>query len=178
MNHGPIAPMEIAPEPNRSADERDTLVEFIEYFRSVLIRKAVGLTSRQMNQRVGASTLTIGGLLKHSALVEDHWFEHTWLGRDAPEPWAAVDWEVTPDWDFDSAPDNEPVELLVLFEKSVARSRAAITDSYDLDALAPIESRLGQTSLRWILVHIIEEYARHCGHADLIRESIDGQTGD
>ncbi len=178
MDHRLIAPIEIATEPNRAAGERDTLVAFVDYFRSVLVRKAVGLTQGQMSQRNGASTLTIGGLLKHSALVEDHWFEHTWLGHDEPEPWAAVDWETTPDWDFDSARHDEPTELLALLEESVARSRAAIADSYDLDALAALESRLGETSLRWILVHMIEEYARHCGHADLIREHIDGQTGD
>lgn len=168
----------LATEPLRSAGERETLIGLLDYFRSVLVRKAVGLTRQQLGQRLGPSTLTLGGLVKHAALVEDHWFEHTWSGRDSPEPWATVDWEATPDWEFETAAQDQPSELLDLFEQAVARSRAAIANSYDLDALAPIESRLGPTSLRWILIHLIEEHARHCGHADLIRESIDNQTGD
>ncbi len=81
-----------------------------------------------------------------------------------------------PDWDFESAADDEPEQLLALFDAAVERSRLAIESSVDLDAT--VESRDRTISLRWILVHMIEEYARHCGHADLIRESIDGSTDD
>ena len=173
-----IAPPELAAEPARNADERDTLVAFLEYFRSVLIRKAGGLDTAQLDARVGASTLTIGGLLKHMAFVEDHWFHHVLLGNDYPEPWASADWDSSPDWEFDTARDDSPAELLVQFETSVGRSRIALASTPDLDIVASVELHGEATAVRWILVHMIEEYARHCGHADLIRESIDGVTGD
>jgi uncharacterized damage-inducible protein DinB len=173
-----IGPIPLAPDPDRAAGERQTLVEFLDYFRSVLLRKASGLTNAQLSTRLAPSTLTIGGLLKHMAGVEDHWFTHTWLGAAYPEPWATADDGTNPDWDFDSAAGDTPEQLHELFEAALARSRAAIDGADDLDRLAALESRLGATSLRWILVHMIEEYARHIGHADLIRESLDGATDD
>jgi len=173
-----IPPLDISPWPPRATHERTTLVGFLESFRSVLLRKAVGLGPSQLDTRVGVSTLTIGGLLKHMAFVEDHWFHHVLLGNDYPDPWASVDWSASPDWEFDSARDDAPDALLAQFETSVGRSRTALASAPDLDAPAAKESGGEATSLRWILVHMIEEYARHCGHADLIRESIDGVTGD
>ena len=125
---------------------------------------------------VPPSNLTLGGLVKHMALVEHSWFAHNWLGEPPAEPWASVDWDADPDWEFDTAGDDEPGQLLAWFEASIDASRRAIADSHDLSATA--ESRGRVISLRWILVHMIEEYARHCGHADLIRQAIDGATGD
>ena len=171
-----IGPIELAPEPPFAVDERDTLVTFLDYYRSVFLRKMTGLTAEQLMATLPPGTLTLGGLLKHMALVEDSWFSSNWEGSPEVEPWASADWEADRDWDFHSASDDQPAELLALFTDAVERSRAAIADSHDLSATA--ESRGRVISLRWILVHMIEEYARHCGHADLIRESIDGQTGD
>ncbi len=173
-----IAPRELAAEPQRSAGEYDTLVAFLDYFRSVLIRKASGLDASQLATTLGRSTLTIGGLVKHMAFVEDFWFEGVLLGNDAPQPWASADWAASPDWEFDTAANDSPAELLEQFRTSVARSDVAIASVADLDTLAARRSHDEPTNLRWILVHMIEEYARHCGHADLIRESIDGVTGD
>jgi uncharacterized damage-inducible protein DinB len=169
-------PVDLAAEPRYVGDERTTLTEFLDYYRSVLLRKAAGLTPRQLATSFGASTLTIGGLLKHMALVEQSWFGECWLGEPAIEPWVSVDWTATPDWDFESAAHDTPQQLSTLFTAAVERSRAAIEGCNDLDAT--VESRQRTISLRWILVHMIEEYARHCGHADLLRESIDGSTGD
>lgn len=173
-----IENIELASEPGRATTERDNLVAFLEYFRSVLVRKAVGLDSIQLAATLGPSTLTIGGLVKHMAFVEDHWFHSVLLGNDYPEPWASVDWDASPDWEFDTASNDLPVELLSQFRASVARSDAAITSVGNVESIAAKQSHDQPTSLRWILVHMIEEYGRHCGHADLIRESIDGETGD
>lgn len=178
MDTSPIGPIEIATEPGRARAERDTLVTFLDYFRSVLVRKAVGLDATQLDTTLGPSSLTIGGLLKHMALVEDHWFHGVLIGNEDPQPWASADWDTSPDWEFATAPNDTPAELLAQFRTSVARSDAAITSVPDLDTIAARQSHGEPTSLRWILVHMIEEYARHCGHADLIRESIDGETGD
>jgi uncharacterized damage-inducible protein DinB len=152
------------------------LVEFLDYHRTVLLRKAAGLAADQLASRVGASTLTLGGLLKHMAYVEDHWFHTGWAGHPPVAPWATVDWKATPDWELESAAGDTPAELAALFDAALERSRAAIAHSFDLDATASIRGRA--FSLRWILIHMVEEYARHCGHADLLREAIDGATGD
>jgi uncharacterized damage-inducible protein DinB len=92
-----------------------------------------------------------------------------------------VDWEAEPDWDFDSAAEDSPEELRALFEQSVARSRAIVAAEPDLEVVVHRRRRSGggeEYSRRWILTHMVEEYARHNGHADLLRESVDGQTGD
>ena len=173
-----IGEVALADEPSEQGDERNTLVGMLDYYRSVLLRKAAGLTQAELAVRLAPSTLTIGGLLKHAAFVEDHWFNDVWSGHPPVEPWASVDWAATPDWELDSATHDTPNELQRTFEGSVSRSRAAIAGDADLDQLARGSHRRGAINLRWILVHLIEEYARHCGHADLIRQSIDGRTGD
>jgi hypothetical protein len=171
-----IAAIPLPPDPPFAVDERETLVSFLDFYRAVLLRKAAGLTRTQLAATVPPTDLTLGGLVKHMALVEKNWFVRNWRGEDPGEPWSRVDWDADPDWDFHSAKDDQPGELLALYTDAVDRSRAAIADSHDLSAT--VESRDRVISLRWILVHMIEEYARHCGHADLIREAIDGQTGD
>lgn len=173
-----IGPIDLGVEPVRRGGEHDTLFTFLEYFRSVLIRKAVGLTAEQLAAAIAPSTLTVGGLVKHMAFVEDHWFQHVLLGNEYPEPWCSADWDTSPDWEFDTAPDDPPATLLAQFDASISRSRVATASVTDLDTVAVRPSHGQPTTLRWILVHMIEEYARHCGHADLIRESIDGAVGD
>lgn len=163
-------------DPDLRGPERLMLVQFLDYHRTVLLRKAAGLTGEHLARRVGASTLTLGGLIKHMAYVEDHWFHTGWAGNPPVAPWADVDWAATPDWDLDSAADDAPEELAAIFGDAVGRSRAAIADSHDLDAAAGIRGR--EFSLRWILIHMVEEYARHCGHADLLRQAVDGAVGD
>ena len=150
---------------------------FLDYYRSVLVRKCAGLSSTQLHTTVTDSTLTLGGLLRHMALVEDHWFRHTFLGRELPEPWQGADWDARPDWEMDTAADFSPIELARQFDAAIERSRDAV-EGADLDQLAAREGRLGPTNLRWIVVHMIEEYARHGGHADFLREALDGTVGD
>ncbi len=159
--------------------ELETLTQFLDYYRTVLIRKAWGLDETQLCTRVAASSLTIAGLLKHMALVEDDWFQGDYLGRDLPEPWASAPFDDDPDWDIHSAADDSLADLLAQFQTSCERSRRAIASATPDDICARSSQRTGEPiDVRWVLVHMIEEYARHCGHADLIREAIDGRTGD
>jgi uncharacterized damage-inducible protein DinB len=164
-------------EPSRSSGEHDMLMSFLDYFRAVLVRKCGGLTAPQLQTTVAESTLTLARLLRHMAFVEDHWFQFSLLGNELPEPWLVADWDAQPDWEMDTAADFSPIELAQQFDAAVARSRAAV-EGLGLDHIAAREGRLGATNLRWILIHMIEEYARHCGHADLLREAIDGAVGD
>lgn len=117
-------------------------------------------------------------MLKHLALVEDDWIPAKVLGVDDPEPWASAPWNEDRDWDFHSAAHNSPESLRALNEAACARTRA-VCAAHNLDDLSAIGDReSGELfSLRWILLHLIEETARHNGHADLLREAIDGQTG-
>jgi uncharacterized damage-inducible protein DinB len=165
-------------DPDQVGDELTLLTQFLDFHRAVLVRKADGLTQSQLATRLGPSELTLAGLLKHMALVEDNWFNRVLLGRDQPEPWASAPWDDDADWDFHSAADDPPEELFRLYQVACERSRAAVKEVGDLDALAVRKTRHGPISLRWILLHMIEETARHNGHADLLRESIDGATGD
>lgn len=154
------------------------LLGFLDLYRATLIRKAAGLPPEQLARPLPPSNLTLGGLLKHMAVVEDDWFTSDMAGEDMPEPWASVDWDADRDWEHNSAKDDTPQELLALFEAACARSRAVVESCNSLDQASVKTDRKGNHyTLRWILVHMIEEYARHCGHADLIREAIDGQRG-
>jgi uncharacterized damage-inducible protein DinB len=135
-----------------------------------------------MTATVGVSPMTLGGLLKHMAYVEDHWFSRSLYGRDKSPPWDTVDWDADPDWEWHSAADDSPEQLLTVWSDAVARSRDLVTEALadgGLDQLARRAWSDGRApNLRWIVVHMIEEYARHNGHADLLRESVDGVTGE
>ena len=145
-----------------------------------MVRKAQGLTRRQLAVRLGPSELTIGGLIKHLAFAEDIWFDHRVAGNEFGDPWAASRLGGRPRLGrSSSAVDDEPEGLLGLYDAACARSRAAVAEVGDLDAVTQFPNRRGRHfSMRWVLLHMIEETARHAGHADLIRESIDGTTGD
>jgi uncharacterized damage-inducible protein DinB len=170
------------PEPPEAADEISTLLGFLDFHRATLAWKCAGLDAAGLGATVGASTMTLGGILKHMAYVENWWFSESLLGRPAGEPWESVDWKADRDWEWHSAASDTPEQLRALWEDTVERSRAAVAEAAadgGLDRLAARGWSDGRTpSLRWILVHMIEEYARHNGHADLIRESVDGETGE
>jgi hypothetical protein len=168
--------------PPVAGSETDTLVGALERNRRTFAWKCGGLDSAALNKQHPPSTVTLGGLLKHLALVEDEYFTHRLLGKEYGAPWDAVDWDADPDWEWHSAADDSPEELMGLWEASVERSRAAVAEvlaSGDVDQLANWQGRNGDSpSLRYILVDLIEEYARHTGHADLLREDVDGATGE
>ena len=166
-------------EPSMAAEERQTLTGFLDYQRATLHWKVSGLTTEDLQLRVAASTMTLGGILTHLAWVEEHWFTGMFLGQDLPEPWAQADWTADPDWEWSLAAQQSPAQNFALWQQAVARSRGTLTRADGLDALASRGWPDGQCpSLRWIVVHMIEEYARHNGHADLIGEAIDGSTGE
>jgi hypothetical protein len=166
-------------DPESLTDELSLLSEFLDYHRATLVMKVSGLTQDQLAVRLGPSTLTLAGLVKHLALDEDSWFSDRLLGRDLPEPWASADFDDDPDWEFHSAVDDSPSELLDLYAAACERSRAAVAEVGDVLTVMARPTRRGERfNLRWILLHMIEETARHNGHADLLRESIDGQTGE
>ena len=166
-------------DPDTTGDELTLLSQFLDYHRATLVQKVSGLDRRQLGTRLEPSTLTLAGLVKHMALVEDSWFGSVLLGSQDGEPWASVDWEADPDWEFHTAVDDEPEDLLGLYADACDRSRAAVAEAGDLDRVATKPSRGGESfNLRWIMLHMIEETARHNGHADLLRENIDGVTGE
>jgi uncharacterized damage-inducible protein DinB len=170
------------PEPPLAADETGTLLGFLDYQRATFAWKCGGLDAAGLSATVGASTMTLGGMLKHLALVEDSWFSRWLRGRDLQAPWNTVDWKADPDWDWHSAADDSPDELFARWHEAVERSRSSVREALadgGLDQLARRRWPDGRSpSLRWIVVHMIEEYARHNGHADLLRESVDGLTGE
>ena len=161
------------------ASERQALTEFLDFYRDVLARKAEGLSADDLARSTASSPLTLGGLIKHMALVEDIWFSVRFLGEPAAEPWASAPWDDDHDWELNSAKGDSPEWLLTTFDETCDRSRRITDDTPSMDTMSRGDTLgRGPWNLRWILVHMIEEYARHVGHADLLREAIDGETGD
>jgi hypothetical protein len=165
-----------------AADEVTTLRTFLDWHRATLRRQAAGLTADQLDTPLPGhpSTMTLGGMLKHLAYVEQWWFQQVLRGAEAEGIWADVDWDADEDWDWHSAAGQEGTALDALLVHEIARSEEALEEALAGDGLDTLAGRArhdGQhASLRWILVHLVEEYARHCGHADLVREAVDGAT--
>ncbi|TFV89964.1 DinB family protein [Blastococcus sp. CT_GayMR16] len=165
-------------DPPDSGPELDQLTSFLDLQRATVLWKTEGLTREQLAQPHPPSTLTLGGLLNHLALVEDSWFRVRFVGLPDDELWAGIDWDADPDFEFRTAAEVEPEELRRRYEEACARSREVVAGADSLDQLSVERRRTGQQfDLRWMLLHMIEETARHAGHADLLREAIDGATG-
>jgi uncharacterized damage-inducible protein DinB len=165
-------------DPEPAAGERGTIEQFLDYQRATLLYKTEGLNAGQMNRRLPTSALTLSGLLKHLALVEDDWIQVRFLGLPELEPWASAPWDEDRDWEFHTAEQDSPDELRALYQAACGRSRSGVA-GIGLDALSAGTNRAGQQlSLRWVLMHLIEETARHNGHADLLREAVDGTVGE
>ena len=167
------------PEPPLAGDEAATLVGFLDYQRATLAWKCRGLTDEQLRIALPPTNMTLGGMLKHLARVEDGWFADVVAEGGKPEPWAAMEWAA----EWDNAAGDSGDELRRLWEERVESSRAIVARELAagpaaLDTTHPAWGGQGFPSLRWVLVHMIEEYARHNGHADLLRQSIDGETGE
>jgi uncharacterized damage-inducible protein DinB len=169
------------PEPPYAADEVTMLRAFLDYYRVTIKRQAEGLTREQLATPLPPATMTLGGMLKHLAGVEHWWLPMVLEGRANEPDWvdeAAM--EADNDWEWHSAKDDDVETLFERFDWAVAEADRIIDAALQaegLDTLAKRPRRDGSVgTLRWILVHLIEEYARHAGHADLIRESIDGAT--
>lgn len=168
------------PEPTipKQADERQTLVAFLDYYRELMLDKCGGLTREQLATRLEPSTMTLIGMMYHLAVVEESWFEEVFLGGELGEPWASVDWDADRDWEWHHAPLMDPDDVFAAYRRAFVRSNEIVANTPSLDALSVRDRHGEHWSLRWILVHMIEETARHAGHADLIRESLDGSVGD
>ncbi len=166
------------------ADEATSLRGFLDYHRDTFRMKCAGLSRAQLAQSLPPSDMTLGGMMKHLAIVDQSWLEDDFAGRGLMPPFDTVDWEADRDWEWHTARDDTPDELAALFDEAVRRSDAVLDEALKpggvgLDGLSVAEAPDGgRFSLRWILLHLIEEYARHNGHADLIRESIDGRSGE
>ena len=147
------------------------LTSFLDYFRSVMIRKVEGVDDEKLRWSPVPSGTCLGGLIKHLAYVERYWFQSAWAGREVAFPWTDDD----PDADFRLDPDDTADSLIDFYrqECDVSRQIAAASALDDT-----VTTPRGEISMRWIVVHMIEETARHCGHADLIRELVDGAVGD
>jgi hypothetical protein len=183
------------PKPPLAADETTTLLGFLDFQRATVAWKCAGVDAAGLRATVAASSMTLGGMLKHLACVEDYWCSRWLHGRDPAPPWDTVDWGADPDWDWHSATEDTPEQLHALWEGAVTHSRSLVTEALEdggLDrparmterwdgqswSMVPADSGDEVPSLRWILLHLVEEYARHIGHADLLRESVDGLTGE
>lgn len=169
--------------PPLRGDEATTLRGFLDLHRDTLRWKTAGLTSEQLATSLPPSEMTLGGLLKHLALVESSWFSQVLMGGPLIAPFDTVDWSADRDWEWHSAANDSVEELRALYDTAVEASDriidTALASPDGLDRLSAREHSGGggRFSLRWILTHMIEEYARHNGHADLIRESLDGLVG-
>jgi uncharacterized damage-inducible protein DinB len=163
--------------------EIEILIGALERNRRTFAWKCGGLDADGMRRTVGASTMTLGGLLKHLALVEDEYLTRLLTGAEGlTPPFDAVDFDADPDWEWGTAADDSPEDLMALWEACVARSREHLATAYDEggpEARTALSWSDGEPPmLRRLMVDLIEEYARHTGHADLIRESIDGLVGE
>ena len=169
-------------EPPLAGTEVEHLVGALDRLRTTFRWKADDLDAAGLKTRLSSSALTLGSLLKHLAFVEDYTFS-TKLGGKAPgEPWNSVDWDAHPGWPFTSASDDTPEQLYALWDGAVERSRAtleaALADG-GLDQIANISGDDGRhASLRRLVFDLVEEYGRHTGHADLLREAVDGRVGE
>jgi Protein of unknown function (DUF664) len=166
--------------PPQTGDELSTLAAFLDRQRATLARKAGGLDADQLGRTLPPSTMTLGGLVTHLAWVESWWFTEIFLGERPAEPWASRDWKADSDAEWSIAGELSPARIWAIWDAEVDRARQILVEAGGLDAIAA-GHRLREPgeplSMRWIVVHMIEEYARHLGHADLIRESIDGSVG-
>ena len=163
MVEPPLFPDELV----STAGERTVLETFLDHYRAEVVRKLRGVSEQDARRRLVPSLTTLGGLVKHLTVVEESWFLRRMGGRDlGPRPTVEEEFTLT---------DSDTVESLIAdYERMCAQTRAEAA-RHELDDVVP-HHRMGQVSLRWIYVHLIEETARHAGHADILREQIDGSA--
>jgi hypothetical protein len=155
-----------------TAGEREVLEAFLDVYRGIIVRKASGLSEEDIRRRFVPSDTTLAGVVQHLAAVERAWFHHR-IGGIPREQIAGNSKGDPSSWKI--ADERTITDLVTEYEETCQRSREFAAE-HDLDYAVPHE-RLGRVSLRWVYVHMIEETARHAGHADIIREMTDGATG-
>ncbi len=161
--------------------EVEHLLASLERLRATFAWKVRGLAAAGLSYRLPSSALSLGRLLKHLSRAEDEMFTRKLWGEPVSEPWRSAPWDDDPDWDFTSADDDSPEELYAMWTTTIIRSRASVQRAL-VEGGLDLETHLGwgdnHVSLRRLLFDLIEEYGRHTGHADLLRESVDGLTGE
>lgn len=169
-------------EPPAAGTETEHLVGALDRQRATFRWKVDGLDADGLRTTIGASSLTLAGLIKHLALVEDYYFGATIVGRPLGEPWPVDQMRDDPDWEFASALHDEPAALYAMYDGAVVRARASLAEVLAADGLdRPVDKGWPDgrmPSLRRVLFDLVEEYSRHTGHADLLREAVDGRTGE
>lgn len=170
-------------EPPFAGTETEHLLGSLDRLRATFRWKADGLGDEQIHAEAAArSPLTVAGLLKHVAVQEDYAAFVKISGQAMPDVWDDNDWDADEDWEFTSASGQSPTELYSLYDDAVARSRAAtgaVLDERGLDGDAAVSLPDGaRISVRRVLFDLLEEYGRHTGHLDLVREAVDGRTGE
>ncbi|MDQ5972889.1 MAG: hypothetical protein QG661_98 [Actinomycetota bacterium] len=169
-------------EPPLAGSETEHLIGSLERLRATFAWKAGGLDADGLGARLPSSALSLGGLLKHLASVEDYTFSVKLAGEWSGTDWGELGYDGTDDWFFTSAADDPPDLLHALWEEAVARSRQRLASAIDdggLDQLVHVSDDAGgHASLRRLVFDLIEEYGRHVGHADLLREAVDGRVGE
>lgn len=169
-------------EPPLAGTELEHLTGALDRLRATFRWKAGCLDEVGLRLRIASSSLTLGGLLKHLAAVEDYYSTHRLSGESIGAPWVGSGLEGGNDWEFTSAGDDSPGELYALYDGAVERSHcrlAAALDGGDLgQSIHASDGRGNHASLRRMLFDLVEEYGRHTGHADLLREAVDGLVGE
>jgi Protein of unknown function (DUF664) len=159
-------------DPPKAGDERALLDGFLDYHRATLLMKCRGLSDAQLKLRSAEpSTLSLLGIVRHLTEVERSWFRRRVAGETGPSVAPLYYSQERPDDDFDATKDADASAMFATYLDEVERCRKAV-------AGIPLDTVVGERSLRWVYLHLLEEYARHNGHADLLRERIDGATGE
>ncbi len=162
-----------------TTSERDSLGQYLDYQRETILLKTEGLTKAQLALKIPTSDLTLAGILYHLSLVEESWLEEEFLGRPPQEDFAGIDWKADPEYEFRTAVEKDPAWLRRRYQDACDRSRQVIAGAGSLDDASARPLRNGKPfTLRWVMLHLIEETARHAGHADLLREAVDGVVGE
>jgi hypothetical protein len=170
-------------EPPMAGTEAAHLTGALDRLRTTFRWKADDLDATGLQARVGASALTLGGLLKHLALNEDYMSTTKLTGKPLGAPWDALGWDGSDDeWEFTTAAGDTPEQLYALWDDAVERSRGRLSAAVADGGLGRLVHASGSdgahASLRRLVCDLIEEYGRHTGHADLLREAVDGRTGE
>lgn len=168
----------VRPEPPQAGAEKETLTGFLDWQRLTVLVKIDGVSDADLRRPMVPSGTSMLGMVKHLAYVERWWFQKVFMDQDVSFPWSEDDWNA----DFRIEADETTQDIVDLYkrESDVSRAIIAAASLDDLSRYVKTEGHkgLGTTSLRWILLHMLEEVARHNGHADILREMIDGTTGE
>jgi uncharacterized damage-inducible protein DinB len=158
-------------EPPHDAPEKEMLVAFLTYHQQTTLMKIAGLNDEELRRSLVPSNLTLLGMVKHLGYVYRTWLQAVYRGENVPDPWTEDD----PDVDFRIEPHETTSDIIAFYRAEIARANEIIGAA----SLDDAPRRLGRTeSMRWILVHLIEEHARHNGQADILREQTDGEIGE